>query len=358
MKVLFLRPRADLGGATRHMVSLADALAERDHQVILAAHGGEWLSQFTSWVTLPLYPSSPLTLIAAVAPLVRLVRREQIGVLHSHHRFTTVIGRFVSAVTGVPLVCTVHEFKINWGWLAQAWLAPQVCVVSRALQEHLVWFYHVPPDRVSVIRMGVPQVTLAPDTTRTLRTLLKESSSGPVIGYIGRLAEEKGVTTLLQALPAVFKRHPESCLVIIGDGNQRMALEAQTASLRIHEQVYFAGERRDASELMAAMAIIVVPSLTESFGLVAAEALAAARPVVASAVGGLPEVVEHGVTGLLVPPADPAALAQAIIQVLDDPERAKQMGETGQRKVAQWTPAHAAESIERVYLTALRRSSE
>src|SRR6185436_268589 len=253
MKVLFLRPRADLGGATRHMLSLAEALAERDHQVILATHAGEWLSRFTSSVTLPLYPSSPFTLIAAVAPLVRLVRRELIGVLHSHHRFTTVIGRLVSAVTGAPLVCTVHEFKINWGWLAQAWLAPHVCVVSRALQEHLVRFYHVQPERVSVIRMGVPQVTLASDTTQTLMSLLRERSPGPIIGYVGRLAEEKGVTTLLQALPAVFKRHPESRVVIIGDGNQRLALEAQAASLRIHPQVYFVGERRDAAQLMAAM---------------------------------------------------------------------------------------------------------
>ncbi|MBI3240811.1 MAG: glycosyltransferase family 4 protein [Chloroflexi bacterium] len=353
MKILFLRPRAELGGASRHMLALATALAERGHAVTLGTGGGEWRDQFAHPVSLPLYPSTARNLIASIGQTTQVTHREKIDVIHSHHRFTTIVGRAVARLTGLPLVCTVHEFKTDARWLSRLWIAPWVCAISDALRDHLIQFYGVNPACVTVTRIGALPTLPDPSAADRLRHALSDAPSGPILGYVGRLSPEKGVATLIYALPQVLQAHPTARVVIIGDGIERRVLETLATSLGLGDQVCFMGEQVDAPQLMTAMDVVVVPSLSEGFGLTAVEAMAAAKPVVASAVGGLVEVVEDGVTGFLVPPTDPVALSGRIIEVLANPARAVAMGAAGQKKVAEWTPAQAAEITEALYRRAL-----
>lgn len=353
MKVLFVRPLVEMGGASRHMLSLAAGLAERGHAVTLGASGGEWLPRFTSTFKLPLYPSLPHNLILSAALMTRLVRQEGMEIIHSHHRFSTLVGRIVSGLTAVPLVCTVHEFRFNWRWLAPLWLAPLVCVPSASLGQDLIRRHRISPDCMTVVRPGVAPLTSGPEPARPPPAAGRSRSERPVIGFVGRLASEKGTAVLVQALPSVFNKHAEGRAWIVGDGSERAALEKLSRALGVAERVCFMGERLDAPQLMLEMDVIAVPSLTESFGLTAAEAMAAGRPVVASAVGGLPELIDDGVTGYLVPPGDVEALAQRISDVLADSRRAAAMGEAGRRKSAAWTPARAAEITEAVYRRAM-----
>ncbi|MEK7754582.1 MAG: glycosyltransferase [Acidobacteriota bacterium] len=155
-----------------------------------------------------------------------------------------------------------------------------------------------------------------------------------VIGVVSRLRREKGVAVLLEAMRGVLERVPNAILLVVGDGPDRPVLEAQAQAAGIAGHVRWLGmlPPDETFRLLGLMNVVAVPSLYEGFGLSAAEAMAAGRPVVASAVDGLVEVVEDGVTGYLVPPGDSGALASKIVELLVNPERAVAMGQVSQRR--------------------------
>jgi glycosyltransferase involved in cell wall biosynthesis len=172
-------------------------------------------------------------------------------------------------------------------------------------------------------RIG-PVAQATPDARRELG-----GDGGPVLGFAGRLVERKGVIFLLKAMPAILARHPGARLVLAGDGPLQPALEDHCRRHDLSGAVRFLGFRRDVPALLAAIDLFALPSLTEGLPLVLLEAMAAARPIVACAVDGVPEFVRHAETGLLVPPASAPALAEAILQLLDDPARAAALGRAG-----------------------------
>jgi glycosyltransferase involved in cell wall biosynthesis len=139
-----------------------------------------------------------------------------------------------------------------------------------------------------------------------------------IVGVIARLEPEKGHPTLLEAWPAVLRAVPDAYLLIIGEGSRREALESLVRDLRIAHRVVFTGRRDDVPEVTAALDVAVLPSYREAQGLSILEAMALSRPVVASNVGGIPEMIDDGVTGLLVPPHDAEALSAAIVRLLRD----------------------------------------
>jgi glycosyltransferase involved in cell wall biosynthesis len=139
-----------------------------------------------------------------------------------------------------------------------------------------------------------------------------------LVGVVARMEPEKGHPTLLEAWPAVVRAVPDAYLLVVGEGSQRQALEQQARDLRIAHRVVFTGRRDDVPAVTAALDVAVLPSYREAQGLTILEAMALARPVVASNVGGIPEMIEDGVTGLLVEPHDAVALSAAIVRLLTD----------------------------------------
>jgi glycosyltransferase involved in cell wall biosynthesis len=152
----------------------------------------------------------------------------------------------------------------------------------------------------------------------TLREDYGMESSARIVGVVARLEPEKGHRTLFQAWPAVIQRCPDAYLLVVGEGSQRGALEGLARELRIAHRVVFAGARDDVPAVTAALDVAVLPSYREAQGLAVLEAMALSRPVVATAVGGIVEMIDDGVTGLLVPPHDEVALAEAIVRLLGD----------------------------------------
>jgi glycosyltransferase involved in cell wall biosynthesis len=150
-----------------------------------------------------------------------------------------------------------------------------------------------------------------------------------IVGVVARLEPEKGHPTLLEAWPAVLRSVPDAYLLIVGEGSRRDALEALTRDLKIAHRVVFTGRRDDVPAVTAALDVAVLPSYREAQGLSILEALALSRPVVASNVGGIPEMITDGVNGLLVPPHDPDALAAAIVRLLRDHPLADTLGRAG-----------------------------
>jgi glycosyltransferase involved in cell wall biosynthesis len=159
----------------------------------------------------------------------------------------------------------------------------------------------------------------------------------PVVGMFGRLIEQKGVDVLLDAFALVRQQHPAAQLLIVGDGKERAALEAQAARLALGDAVGFAGwmEHEAASRMMAVCDVITVPSRWEGFGLVTLEAMSWARPIIASRTSSLPEIVIDGETGRLVPPENAVALADAISELLTDKAHAESLGEAGYRRLVE-----------------------
>jgi len=150
-----------------------------------------------------------------------------------------------------------------------------------------------------------------------------------VVGVVARLEPEKGHPTLLEAWPGVLRAVPDVYLLIVGEGSRRDALEAQARELRVAHRVVFTGRRDDVPAVTAALDVAVLPSYREAQGLTILEAMALSRPVVASNVGGIPEMVEDGVTGILVPPHDAEALTRAIARLLTDHPYADMIGRAG-----------------------------
>jgi glycosyltransferase involved in cell wall biosynthesis len=196
----------------------------------------------------------------------------------------------------------------------------------------------VSPEKVVTIYNGVDAENFSTSGTRTTGQVLQPfgiPTDVPLVGSVGRFRPQKGYADLLVAMKQVKENAPTARLLLVGDAELQADLEAKAMSLGLDEVVTFAGVRTDVPEILTALDVFVLASLWEGMPNAILEAMAAGLPVVATAVGGTPEVVVDGVTGLLVPPRDPTALAQAITRLLDDPDLRQRMGRAGRERVLQ-----------------------
>jgi L-malate glycosyltransferase len=258
-----------------------------------------------------------------------LARRNGVRLLHATGVKGTLVARIAARLIGARTLLHVHDLNDPGAVLGglQRLLARRtdaaVCV-SEAVRDLTVSRYRVHPGRVRVARNGIPLEAVRSAGARVrarVRAELGIEPGRPVLAIIGRLHPVKGHRALLGMLPAIVRRCPRALLLVVGDGPERPACEALARSLGIAHHVRFLGRRGDVPRLLAAVDLVLMPSQSEGLGLAAIEALAAARPVIAYAVGGLPEVVIDGVSGRLVQPGDCEAFAGAVVATLRDPGR-------------------------------------
>ncbi len=193
----------------------------------------------------------------------------------------------------------------------------------------------------------------------TLREEYGLPPEGPMVGVVARLEAEKGHPTLLDAWPQVLERFSDATLLIIGEGSREAALREQAAALGISHSVIFTGRRDDVPAVTKSLDVAVLPSYREAQGLTILEAMALSRPVIASNVGGIPEMIEDGKTGLLVPPHDPASLADAIVRLLVDHPLADTLGRAGHDLVhARFCVELMVQTVESIYDESVVRVGE
>jgi glycosyltransferase involved in cell wall biosynthesis len=264
--------------------------------------------------------------VGAVAALLTDLRPD---VVHNHMYRAELVGTRAAlalAEAGRPrpyVVGTVHSSRIRSPEDREVLrrLTPRMdrlIAVSRAIENKIA---QERPSAVpvSLIYNGVDLVRYDhTDPCCTLREEYGLPEAAPIVGVVARLEPEKGHPTLLEAWPSVLRRVPLARLLVVGEGSRRSELEAQAAALGLDGTVVFTGRRDDVPAVTAALDVAVLPSYREAQGLAILEAMALSRPVVASAVGGIPEMIEDGRTGLLVPPHDAGALADAIVRLLTD----------------------------------------
>ena len=296
--------------------------------------------------------------------LARLLRQRRVDILHSHMFCSSVLASPVGRLCGVPVVLETPHVRERWRrGLKSSYVVDRVAgrfvdrfiAVSRANARYLVAEKALPADKVVVIENGcdLGRFSRRSEPAPGLRPGLGFAPRDPVLVVLGRLEPQKGHSVLLRALPLVRREFPRVRLVCVGEGGQRAALEAQAASLQLDEAVRFVGYRSDVETWLALADVMVLPSFYEGLPLAAIEALAAQRPVVATAVDGTPEVVVHGQTGLTVPAGDPQALAEAIIRLLREPEWARRLAMAGRRWVEErFSAQRQVRLTEELYLEA------
>lgn len=330
-RILHICSDTNIGGAGRYVLTLLAQPRIAEHfDVAVACPEGELAAALRrTGVPVLLFPGADRSFSwQALRSLTGHMRRWRPRIAHTHG---SLAGRVAAALAGARIVYTKHglaaaeersvQVRSQGGLLQRAsvtYLADRIVAVSEAVKAALV-AQGADPHRVRVIPGGVEMAAYA-------------AVPPPVpgmVGALGRLEREKGFDLLLQAMAEL----PAANLLLGGDGQAREALSAQVRELGLTERVTLTGFVADVPAFLSQIGMLVLPSRSEGLGLVLLEAMAAGRPVVASRVGGIPEVVADGETGLLVPPEEPGALAAAIGRLLADPAKALRMGEAGRRRV-------------------------
>ena len=274
--------------------------------------------------------------------LLQFLLEDDIQILHAHLFHANLLAATVGRMAGTPVViATRHSVEIGGAHRERVNrllrpLCDAVVTVSRQVYEVETKRSGTNPAKVVEIPGGVPLDTYVHvDGVRVeqLRQTWHLPPRASLVGTVGRFVQPKGHAHLLEAMTKVRRHHPDARALLVGDGPLRPEMEAKARELDLSETVIFTGIRRDVPEILALLDIFILPSLWEGLPVALLEAMAAGLPVVATRVGGVPEVVIDGVTGLLVPPRDPEALSAAILTLLQDPDLRHRMGEAGQRRV-------------------------
>ncbi len=310
---------------------------------------------------------SKLTEVGAALALRSYLRRNRITILHSHLFYSSLFASPVGRAAGVPVILETPHLREVWrhGWKASYAIDRMVgrCVdryiaVSKANAEYLVNAKRLPASKVTVVWNGCNLTRFDPALrpSAELKTSLGFRATDRMLLVAGRLEPQKGHRILLEAYPSLRREFSDLRLVCIGDGALRTELEAQARQLGIADDVRFLGFQPNVPEWIALADVNVLPSFFEGLPLIAIETLAMARPMVATAVDGTPEVIVHGKTGLTVPPGDPDKLAGAIARLLRDPELGRKLASAGRSWVMQhFTEQHQIEATEDLYLRECER---
>jgi len=285
--------------------------------------------------------------LRAFFEVYRMIREFQPAIVHTHTAKAGVLGRLAGRLARVPVLVHTYHGHVLRGYFGplktllfrgvEKLLSPltdSLVAVSEAVKSDLVELGIAPGRKIRVVPLGLDLEALAGELPRGhLRRDSNAPPQTPLVGIVGRLVPIKDVACFLRAAALVKKAEPQAHFAIIGDGEERPFLESEALRLGLTEAVFFHGWRRDIPAVYGDLDVVVNCSRNEGTPVALIEALAAGRPVVASAVGGTPDVLVGGRYGSLVPPGDPEALAQAILEVLHRPEDAKARARLGQAYV-------------------------
>lgn len=368
MRILHVISDVNIGGAGRYLLTLlrqpAFQAGAADVDVACPA-GGELERELRRLGIEPrTFPGGDRSLHPVLLPvLVRLIRFGRYDIVHTH---ASAVARAAARLAGARVVVTKHGLgdggappsglagfpRRALNRLAALAAADRVIAVSAAVAGRLR-DEGVPGERIVVIPNGVDveeldRAVAASDSHRVRAELAP--GSGPLVGTVGRLALEKGQRHFLDAAAIIAAERPDVRYAIVGDGPLRQELAGQAVAAGIADRVVFCGYRPDAPRLVSCFDVFVLSSLTEGMSLALLEAMALARPVVATAVGGVPEAVSDGVNGRLVPPADPAAIAGTVRSLLADETLSRRLGEAARETVSsRFSAAVCARRVVEVY---------
>lgn len=337
MHVLFLNSvdRGTYGGMEEWIRLTAAGLLARNVRVSVAGRTGAiWLERIR-----PSVPGGTIIGLPISGDLGPLVISRLRGLL-SRERIDLLVANFNKDVRLGGLAAQLHPgTKVVWSpglnltgtTLAHRWLTPRlidaVLVPSQSLKKELVAAGYIDPEIVTVIPIGIESVTIAAGARPSIRERLGISVDACLGVTVARFVDQKGHRYLIEAMALLAERAPDFHMLLLGSGEREAALRAQAEQLGVTSRLHWAGMVDDVASYIAAADLMVHPSIEEPFGIALVEGMRAGLPVVASCVGGIPEVVGDEGVAVLVPPRDPATLAEALFGIISHPERRAQMSQ-------------------------------
>ncbi len=356
LRVLLAVTRMVRGGAQREVLQLLARLDRTRFHVSLMCHPeGEWVEEAAAladaYHPIPdlVRPLSPRRDLRAFGSALRVLRGRRFDVVHTHTAKAGVIVRAAARMAGVPVVLHTPHGTVYHDCFLSPPMQRVIALVERLAArrtsyiltksiheaEEYVRLRIAPPSRFITLYSGLDLSRLLPSESRgrAARAALGIEPTAPMILYAARFAPEKNHAMFLNAFRKVLQEAPSAVAVLAGEGPLRREIEGRGADLIAAGRLLSLGFRGDVPDLMRAADVCVSASLTEGLPLAVVEALALGRPVAATDAGGTREVVKHGGTGLLIPPGEADALAEAVLQLIRDPELARQLGERGRLAV-------------------------
>jgi glycosyltransferase involved in cell wall biosynthesis len=388
IKVLRVIARLNVGGPALHVAYLTDGLAERGYDTTLVAgtltHGEESMSHVAEARGVEVVPLadlhreiSPLRDVRAIIRLARVIRRERPAILHTHTAKAGAVGRIAALLAAdarPPII--VHTFH---GHVLRGYFDPIVTRGFRLLEQLLARFTTVlvavspevrddlvslgvaPKEKFAVIRLGVglDERLEGTETARgETRRLIGVADHSFVVGWVGRMTGVKRLEDVLKGFQELLATHGDAYLCLVGDGPDRARMERLAHELRIMRRCLFVGYQNDVGRFYEAFDVLVLPSANEGTPVSVIEALAAGRPVVATRVGGVPDVVEEGVDGFLVDVGDVVAIGARLSELASDVDLRRAMADAGRSRMRErYAVERLVDDVDRLYRALLAGSA-
>jgi glycosyltransferase involved in cell wall biosynthesis len=383
-RVVHVITRLDMGGSAQNTLDSCIGLAEKGYRITLV-YGSSYESEMTesesgavermvsdgraNGVSIVLLDSlirkiNPIKDLRVLVSLWRLFLKERPDIVHTHTSKAGILGRIAAWAARVPVIIHTPHGHVFFGHFNP--IAGRVFLIiekiASVITDKLVSLTQGEQDdyiRLSVADVRKHEIIHSGIALNRFqcndvdiegkKVALGLPVSVPVVGTVGWLLPIKGPRHLLDAMKLVWGKNIDTHLVYVGKGPLMDALKNQVTQIGAQEKVTFLGWRNDIDELMPVFDIFVLPSLNEGMGRVVAEAMAAGKPVVASRVGGIPDMVVHGQSGILVPPGNEKKLADGIMRLLDNPGEADRMGKAGKELCRSFSRQAMIEKIDRLY---------
>ncbi|MCX6551967.1 MAG: glycosyltransferase [Acidobacteria bacterium] len=344
------------GGQNQALLTVL-GLRARGHRAVLVAHPEGELARRASegHDLVRLAPSHELD-FAASFRLARVLREYRPDIIHAHDPHgVSMAAMALSTISGRSMPALVIARRVDFHLKRNAlsrWKYKQIdaAICSSDAIRRMVIEDGIAEDRAFTVYEGIQVERIASHPSIDVHQALWLPAGAPVVGNIAALVPHKGQRYLVDAAPAIVRARPDTQILIFGEGELRPALQRQIKQLGLDHHVHLVGFRPDILALLKSLDVFVMSSITEGLGTSILDAMAASKAVVATRAGGMPEVVEDGVTGLVVPTANPGAMADAILRLLADADLRRRMGEAGLARVrAQFTADRMVEGTLVVY---------
>lgn len=327
----------ECGGLEKMVISLAERLNKKSScaSICCLDKTGE-LAQEAEYKNIKVIAvrKKPGIDLPLVIKLAGIFRREKINVVHTHNLGPLFYGTLAARLSRVPVVINTRHGREAKVSLKLLWaMNDNIVAISHDARRRLLKFNRINEERIKVIYNGIDIKKFSEINSAQNKKIFNFDSSALVIGTIARLAPEKDQFTLIDAFSEVSQKLDNTRLIIVGDGTLRKELESYCRKRNLANKILFLGFRQDIPKILSIFDVFVLSSITEGISLTLLEAMAASRPIVATNVGGNPEIIDNGVTGFLVPPKSPDRMAEAIIKILSDKELAGKMKLAGYKRV-------------------------
>ena len=378
IRILFVIDGLEFGGGERGFAQVAIGLRDRFEVFVASMAGGTFEHELRQF-GIKIYPvdMSRRLSLKPVRQIKEIIRNNKIDLVHSQGARTDFFARIAVRIqkprTRIVSTIQMPVEGYDVGALRKGVYrffdrfskryVDRFVTVSEVLKKTLIDQHKIPEGKVVKIYNGIEIEEYRPNgkEVRSQKSEVRRefglAKNVPVIGAIGRMVWQKGFEYLIESIPEIIETIPQLKILIVGDGPLRERLEGLAESLKVKERIIFTGFRNDIREIFSAVDLLVIPSLLEGFPMVTLEAMAMAKPIIATNIDGIAEQITDGVNGVLVPPKDPSALAKAVVRVLNDKKLARTMALSAREKVEQeFSVEKMVAETEKVYLSLLKNN--